>query len=358
MPLESSSGFRPYNLLMKQKVTIVIPTRNEEKFIADTLISVLKQNYPSDLMEILVADGVSDDKTAYIVQDYEKKNRGVRLINNPERVVPNALNYAIKEAKGDLIIRMDSHSIYPENYVSTLVNASNSLQAENVGARVVTLPANEGVLASSIAAAISHPMGVGNSSFRLKGNTAQKVDTVPFGCFRREVFDRIGLFDTDLIRNQDDEFNGRIIKNGGKIYLVPDLEIKYYARGTINKMMKMFFQYGLFKPLVNKKLGSAATLRQFVPPLFVLFLLSCLLMPVLGVYFQVLWVLGFFLYLSLDLAVSVSIAQKKSRIGMIFVLPFLFPLIHLAYGYGYLKGYVLVNILGQNPGGKNFGTSR
>ena len=343
---------------MKQKITVIIPTRNEQNFIADTLISVLNQDYPSDFMEILVADGESDDETSSIVQNFADQYKNVRLIKNPEKVVPYALNYAIKEASGDLIIRMDSHSIYPVNYVSTLVNASNSLKADNVGARVVTLPANEGVLAGSIAAAISHPMGVGNSSFRLEGSKAQEVDTVPFGCFHKEVFERIGYFDTDLIRNQDDEFNGRIIKNGGKIFLVPDLEIKYYARGTISKMMKMFFHYGLFKPLVNKKLGSAATLRQFVPPLFVLFLFTGFLLPFLGGIFQMIWFLGLFLYLALDLGVSFSIGFKKSRFGMFLVLPILFPLIHIAYGYGYLKGYVLVNWMGKNPGGQNFGTSR
>ena len=343
---------------MAKQVSVIIPTRNEENFIIETLNSILNQDYPLSQMEIIVADGESDDATASLVNSYVQKYENVRLINNPERVVPFALNYAIKEAVGELIIRMDSHSIYPENYVSTLVKSSFSLRADNVGARVVTLPANGGVLAESIAAAISHPMGVGNSSFRLEGNTAQEVDTVPFGCFRREVFDRIGYFDTDLIRNQDDEFNGRIIKNGGKIFLVPDLEIKYYARGTISKMMKMFFHYGLFKPLVNKKLGSAATLRQFVPPLFVLFLFTVLLLPFLGIYFQIMWALGLFLYLSLDVVVSISIALKKSRMPMLLVLPILFPLIHMAYGYGYLKGYILVNFMGRNPGGQNFGTSR
>ncbi|MFT5878116.1 MAG: glycosyltransferase involved in cell wall biosynthesis, partial [Dokdonia sp.] len=251
---------------MSKKVSVIIPTRNEEQFIVETLESVLGQDYPSSLLEVIIADGDSDDNTPKLIQGVIEKFPNVILINNPERVVPFALNYAINKATGDFIIRMDSHSIYPENYISTLVKESENLKADNVGARVVTHPANNGLVATGIAAAISHPLGVGNSSFRLKGKESQEVDTVPFGCFPSTLFKKIGLFDTDLIRNQDDEFNGRIIKNGGKIFLVPNLEIEYYARGTISKLMKMFYQYGLFKPLVNSKLGSAATLRQFAPP--------------------------------------------------------------------------------------------
>ena len=343
---------------MNKKVSVIIPTRNEAQFIEETLKSVLNQDYPSQFLEIIVVDGESDDNTCDLVNEIIQKNPNIILINNPERVVPYALNYAVKRAIGDFIVRMDSHSVYPANYISSLIFESVKLNAENVGARVVTHPSNSGIIATSIAEAISHPLGVGNSSFRLAGNKAMEVDTVPFGCFPKTIFDEIGMFDTDLIRNQDDEFNGRIIKNGGKIYLVPNLAIEYYTRGTISKMMKMFYHYGLFKPLVNKKLGSAATIRQFVPPAFILYLCSGVLMSFGGEGFQFLWALGLLIYLILDFIISISIALKKKKMKLVLILPLIFLLIHLSYGYGYLKGWVMINALGRNPGEQNFATSR
>ena len=343
---------------MSVRVSVIIPTRNEEQFIVETLASVLNQDYPANLLEVIIADGESDDNTPSLINGVIEKHPNVILINNPERVVPFALNYAIKRSTGDMIIRMDSHSIYPINYISTLISESVRLKADNVGARVITYPASDGVLETAIAAAISHPLGVGDSTFRLEGTEAKEVDTVPFGCFPRELFDRVGYFDTDMIRNQDDEFNGRIVKYGGKIYLVPNLAIEYYARGTISKMMKMFYHYGLFKPLVNVKLGSAATLRQFAPPVFVLFVLVGLIVPFLPMVQQLLWGLGFMFYILISMLVSFKIMRAKKRFTLLFVLPWIFPLIHLSYGWGYLKGYVIVNLLNQKPGKQNFSTSR
>jgi GT2 family glycosyltransferase len=164
---------------------------------------------------------------------------------------------------------LDAHTEFPQNYFTNLINNAEKLGADNVGGVVKTLPADFTVKANAIAIALSHIFGVGNSHFRVGAKTIKEVDTVPFGCFRRDIFNKIGLFDVDLIRNQDDEFNGRIIKNKGKIFLIPQIVVKYYARDTIEKVFKMFYQYGLFKPLVNKKLGMPTTIRQFLPVLFV-----------------------------------------------------------------------------------------
>lgn len=343
---------------MATSVSIIIPTRNEEAFIINTLDSIMAQDYPLDLLEIVIADGESDDKTKELIERYILDHSNVKLINNPERVVPYALNYALTIAKGDVIIRLDAHSKYPSNYVSRLVGELERLGADNVGGVWKTTPANDGVVATGIALATSHPLGIGNADYRLENEEVKSVDTVPFGCFPRSVFERIGAFDTDLIRNQDDEFNGRIIKNGGKIYLIPDVEIVYYARGTVTKMIKMFYQYGLFKPLVNIKLGDPATVRQFVPPLFVLFLLSIVLLPFLPILFTQLWLglLGF--YVLLTFLVSLKIAIQNKRFTLIFILPIIFPLIHLSYGWGYLRGFVLLYFFSVKPGGVNFSTSR
>ena len=343
---------------MTKKVSIIIPARNEEAFIINTLDSIMAQDYPNEFLEVIIADGESDDKTCDLINGYIKNHSNVTLINNPERVVPYALNYAIEIATGEVIVRLDAHSKYPQNYVSRLVFELDRLKADNVGGVWNTTPANDGVIATAIALATSHPLGIGDASYRLENPEIKEVDTVPFGCFTKEVFDRIGLFDTDLIRNQDDEFNARILKNGGKIFLIPDVEIEYYARASIRTMMKMFYQYGLFKPLVNMKLGTAATLRQFVPPAFVLFLIVGLIVPLMPVFMQLAWGAFMLLYILLTLMVGLKIALGNSKLSLAVVLPWLFPLIHISYGWGYWEGFLQLHLLNKKPGGQNFSTSR
>ncbi len=343
---------------MTKRVSVIIPTRNESKYIGDTLKSVFMQDYPSQFVEVIIADGESDDDTKAVVEELIVKHSNVKLISNPERIVPYALNYAIVASSGDIIIRMDSHSSYPQNYISRLVGELERLKSDNVGGVCITLPANDDLIPTAIALSISHPFGIGDSTFRVGSDKIKEVDTVPFGCFRRTLFDEIGFFDTDLIRNQDDEFNGRLLKNGGKIHLIPDVKIKYYARSDIKSLVKMFYQYGLFKPLVNKKLGAPATLRQFVPPLFLLFLLSGLLLPMLPFIFVMAWLFFVAFYFFMSIIVGLILATKEKRFTLLIVIPFLFPLIHISYGWGYLRGFYLVYVLNRKLGNSNYATSR
>lgn len=342
---------------MDKKVSVIIPTRNEERFIENTIQSILDQDYPTEKLEIIIADGRSDDATRDLITPFTQQYPNIKLIDNPEQIVPFALNYAIEQSTGEVIIRLDAHSVYPNNYISRLVEELFLNDADNVGGVWITTPANEGIVATAIAFASSHPLGIGDASYRLNSTQVREVDTVPFGCFKRSVFEKVGLFDADLIRNQDDEFNGRILKNGGKIFLVPDVKIIYYSRATLGTMRKMFYQYGLFKPLVNKKLGAAATWRQFVPPIFVLGLFSgCL--SFLFPWFLMLWISGVAIYLMMVLFVSLQIAFRNKRLPLGLILPIVFISIHFSYGLGYLKGYVKTFLLNQYVGSKNFSTSR
>ena len=245
------------------------------------------------------------------------------------------MNIGIQAAKGDIIIRLDAHAIYPDNYFSELVTKLHELNADNVGAVCRTLPADDSPKCKAIAAALSSSFGMGNSYFRIGAKEIMQVDTVPFGCYRKEVFDKIGLYDIDLIRNQDDELNARLIKNGGKIYLIPYLIVDYFARNTIKKTGKMFYQYGLYKPLVNKKLGSPATIRQFFPLAFVLGLIFGLILSILIKYILISYVVVVTMYFLLALMFSLksysSISQVMWQIATYFT-------IHLNYGWGYLVG--------------------
>lgn len=323
----------------KHKVSIICPIYNEEKYIVRCIESVLKQTFPSDDMEVLFVDGMSTDRTRDIVSDYAAKHSHIKLLDNPNRTVPYAMNIGIKAAKGDVIVRLDGHVEYPINYISECVHYLMQLpQAENVGGLCQTLPCNEKNISHAIAIALSTNFGMGNSSFRVGSKRIRKVDTVPFGCFKKSLFDRIGFYDNDLVRNQDDELNGRIIKNGGKIYLIPEIKTKYFSRDKIGKVRKMFYQYGLYKPLVNKKLGHPATVRQFFP---MLFLLGIIIGGILSFFSNIiLWmylaVLA--LYILIGMTIGCKYAAKLKRPLLTVLMPYVFANVHLSYGYGYLRG--------------------
>lgn len=319
----------------KNMLSVICPIYNEEKYIAKCIDSILNQDYPKNDLEVLFVDGMSTDRTREIVKEYASRYSFIKLIDNPNKIVPPAMNIGIKESKGEIIIRLDAHAEFPSQYFSRLTKALIDLKADNVGGVCITLPTSDDIIPIAIANVLSSKFGMGNSSFRIGCKDVQEVDTVPFGCWHREIFDKIGYFDEELIRNQDDEFNGRIIKNGGHIYLLPDVEIKYFARDKISKVYKMFYQYGLFKPLVNKKLGSPATIRQFFPPVFVSGL-------ILGLILSLVFPILFIPYLSVIclyilLAIYFSIKTSK-RILVIVSQIYIYFVVHMGYGLGYMKG--------------------
>jgi glycosyltransferase involved in cell wall biosynthesis len=335
-------------------ISVIVPCRNEEKFIGTMLENIINQDYNKSSLEVLVIDGISTDTTPEIIQNIAKQHHFIKYFENKAKQVSSALNLGIKLAKGEIIVRMDVHCFYPANYISTLAYYLRKTNADNVGGVIVTVPADDSSKSVAIANVMSSAFGVGNSYFRIGIDTIRNVDTVPFGCFRKEIFSKIGMFDTELVRNQDDEFNGRIIKSGGKVVLVPDLKIIYYARNSILKLFTMFYQYGLFKPLVNIKLGSPATIRQFFPLLFVIYMLSIfpviLLLPKIWsiVYLSILD-----LYILLNVFFSVKLAIKNSKLPLLLYFPVCFFLIHISYGIGYLLGIVRFVIFKHRIDGKD-----
>ncbi|HUS87733.1 MAG TPA: glycosyltransferase family 2 protein [Bacteroidales bacterium] len=321
-------------------VSIIMPCRNEEKHISACLDSVLSNDYPKGLLEIIVIDGTSDDSTRELVDEYIRKHPFIRLLHNPDKITPKGLNIGITNAKGDIIMRMDVHSRYCSNYISTLVHYLDELNCDNVGGMWITKPSGTNIIARAIAVATSLPFGIGDAWYRIGENRIRQVDTVPYGCYRKKVFKEIGYFDEDLIRNQDDEFNARLIKNGGKIYLIPEARIEYYARESLNEIIKMFYQYGFYKPLVNIKVGKPATIRQLIPPLFVLYLLSILVSLFFKLYLFPYTLTILAIYFILNILNSLVTAIKEKDIKLALVLPIIFCSIHLSYGFGYIAGLV------------------
>jgi cellulose synthase/poly-beta-1,6-N-acetylglucosamine synthase-like glycosyltransferase len=329
-------------------VSVIIPCRNEVRYIGACLDSLFANDYPKERLDVLVVDGMSDDGTRAVVESYTRSHPFTRLLENPQRVTPVALNLGIESARGSVIVLAGAHAVYPVNYISELVSWLQRSGADAVGGRCVACPGVDTAKARAIAAAVSHPFGVGNSYFRTGTAAPRWVDTVPFGCYWRDVFDRVGLFDEELVRDQDDELNLRILRHGGRLLLVPAIASQYYARESLGKLWRMFFQYGFFKPLVVRKVGGVMTLRQVIPALFVATVVAtALLAPWLGI---ALLLFGLTLggYLAADLVVATAIARRAGRrVG--FAVSAVFPVLHFAYGLGYLLGVFEFLIRGKRP---------
>jgi len=322
----------------RPSISIVLPCRNEERYIGACLQSILSTTYPLDRIELLVVDGMSEDRTRDIVADFERRSPAIRLLENRRCITPAALNVGIRAATGEIIMRMDAHVVYPVHYIPRLIEALLTSDADNVGGVIITLPADQGTIARAIAVGLSHPFGVGNSYFRIGVGAPRWVDSVPFGCFRREVFERIGLFDEDLIRNQDDEFNLRLIKYGGRILLLPDVVSYYFARRSLADLVRMYYQYGYYKPLVARKVDGVMTLRQLVPGLFVLTLAStAALAPVLPLLPVTIGVAGAYLA---ALCGCVIAAVRRHGWRCALALAAVFPAVHFSYGIGSLRGAI------------------
>ena len=320
-------------------VSIVVPCRNEARSIAVCLDSILTSTYDAHRMEVLVADGLSDDGTRDIVSRYAARDGRIRLLDNPGRTAPTALNLAIREAVGDVIVRMDAHAVFPPEYVTQLVAALDETQADNVGTVVVTVPADDTVMARAIAIGLSHPLGVGNSQFRIGTNVRKWVDHVPFGCWHRATLERLGPFDESLVRGQDVELNARILARGGRILLLPDVKSTYYARRSLGQLGRMLYQYGYFKPLIGRRIGKVLTLRQLAPPALVLALGAALL---LGAWWDppMLPVAGVIVPYATIVAAAAAFVARRQGLSCGLALLMILPVMHVGYGLGYLRGIV------------------
>lgn len=331
-------GFLQNSLNIYNMISIICPIYNEEKYIEKCINSILGQDYPHSEMEVLLIDGMSSDKTREIVQFYQKKYPFIRLLDNPDKIVPFALNIGVKEAKGDIIIRLDAHAYYPTNYFSCLVQNLVYFGVDNIGAVCKTDVFTKNAKTLSIREVLSNRFGVGNSLFRIGIKAAMEVDTVPFGCWRKSVFEKYGLFDTRLVRNQDIEFNKRIVRNGGKIMIIPDTYSIYYARETFQSIIKNNYENGKWNILTIKmtKELKSLSIRHFIP---LLFLLSLIIPSILSLfYFPLIFVslASLSLYMLMVIIISLRISIRKGI--NIFYLILSFFSLHLSYGYGALVG--------------------
>lgn len=311
-------------------VSVVMPVYNEEKYIEKCIDSLLTQDYPLEKMEWIFVDGCSSDRTVELINGYKDKYPElIKVFNNPNKIVPYAMNIGIKASCGKYIVRLDAHADYAVDYVSKCVYYLENTEAENVGG-IAETKAN-GFMGNAIAKMLSSKFGVGNSQFRTNGKSGY-VDTVPFGAFKREVFSKYGGYDERLVRNQDNEMNFRIRKNGGKIYLSQDIRLSYYCRDSIKGISQMAMKNGMWNIITMKLCPGSMGARHFIPLLFVV---SIPALIILGPVFWIVLGLELMLYSLLDIVFSI---KQATSIREFFALIILFPIFHIAYGLGSIKG--------------------
>ncbi len=331
-------------------VTIILPVRNESPCIERGLQAVLAQDYPANRMEILIADGMSTDNTQTIIRDFVKRYPDLRIyiLDNPRKIVPTGMNIALHQAKGDVIIRVDGHCIIAPDYVRKCVEHIKNDHVDGVGGPMESI--GETQMAKSIAIGMSSPFGVGNSAFRTTSGKSMLVDTVPFPAYTRQIIERVGLYDEELVRNQDDEYNYRIRKAGGNILLADDVRSKYFSRASLKGLWRQYYQYGYWKVRVLQKHPLQMSLRQFAPPAFALTLLVSFLLAVLPFLFpppspssvpflRLLSLVVPLAYLLANLLASIYTASKRGWRYLPY-LPLIFAILQLSYGIGFLVGLI------------------
>jgi len=318
-------------------VSVILPVRNEAKFIASSLSAVLNQDYPSEQLEIIVADGMSIDNTRQIVESFQARHPNVRLIDNPGRIVPTGLNAAIAQARGEIIVRVDGHCEVARDYVRNCVEHLLNGAVDGVGGPLETV--GETFIARVTATAMSSAFGVGDSAFRTVNDKTMLTDTVAFPAYTRTIVEKAGPFDEELVRNQDDEYNYRLRKIGARILLASDVRSRYYSRGSLRSLWRQYLQYGYWKVRVMQKHPRQMRPRQFVPFFFVVSLLFSLLILPFSSLGTLLLSLVIGSYVISNSVASVLVARRKGW-QLLPLLPAAFAILHLAFGLGFLVGLI------------------
>ena len=319
-------------------VSVIAPCRNEAGFIRQAIQSILENDYPSDLLEILVLDGMSTDGTRQIVQEISEHDSRVRLVDNPHRIVPTAMNIGIREAIGQYIVRIDCHAQFAADYIRKCIEVSLRTGAANVGGYGRTLPGASTPVARAIGLATTSPFGVGNSAFRLGKRVERVADTVPFGTFRKSMFEKIGPYDERLVRNQDIELNSRIRKSGREIIISPDIKLSYFNRATFRGIWQQSFNNGLWNPYTVWLTGGSLHLRHFIPLAFVCGIVALSVGALFrGGVFGIVF-LGYLALYSICAFVAARKQEPKKNLSNTPLVMIAFISLHLSYGLGSLWG--------------------
>ncbi len=322
-------------------VSIIVPCYNEQATIRLLLEAICRQSLPTRDVEVIIADGLSTDRTRDEIAAFQREqpDLAVRLVDNPRRVIPAALNCAITAAQGEYIIRLDAHSVPAPDYLARCVEALQAGRGENVGGVWEIRPRGKGLIQRAIAIAAAHPFGVGDARYRYT-TQAGYVDTVPFGAFQRETFDRFGCFDEKLLSNEDYEFNARLRQGGGKIWLDPQIRSTYFARPDLASLARQYARYGYWKWQMLKRYPTTLRWRQGLPPVFVLSLLALILLSPWWGIARLLLAVELVLYFLVLLAGSLAPARRERAPGLLMAVPLAIAVMHVSWGASFLWSMV------------------
>ncbi|MFQ3535128.1 MAG: glycosyltransferase family 2 protein [Aggregatilineales bacterium] len=313
-------------------ITVIMPVYNEEAFIARSLGAVLAQDYPSERYEVIVADGMSQDATRQVIHSLPGAER-VRIIDNPQRLQAAGMNIALKHAKGEIIVRVDGHTIIAPDYLRACLRALQSTQAWNVGGGMY--PVGETPMGKAIAAAGRSAFAV-PTAFHVSEQPAY-TDTVYMGAWWRWALERVGGYDSTFAINEDYELNYRLRAAGGKIYFSPEIRSEYHCRQSLPALWRQYYRYGIGRVQTLKKHPKSLRPRQLVAPLFVAGVLGGALIAPFSVPLRMAWLLGLALYGAANLFFSWRTARKHGMEHLL-RLPLVFLTIHLAWGLGFWRG--------------------
>ena len=331
-------------------VSIIIPCRNEEKYIGRCLDSLLANDYCKKSLEIIIVDGMSNDYTREIIKKYTQRYNFIKIIDNPKYIKPIALNLGIKAASFDIIMRIDAHAVYASNYISKLVAGLDKYKADNIGGVRDTNYGNT-ILSKAIGVIISHPFAAGNAYHRtgIGSQKIREVDTVFCGCYRRKIFDRIGYFNEKLIRTQDREFNTRLIENGGKIILDPSIRCIYFPRTKFKNYCKWNYLCAFWLYYARRFTKTKMLLiRNFIPLLFVGWHLIGLILSILYPNLIPFILIPIIIYWGLVAFFSIKVAWKQKCLKITPIMVILFGVTHYGYGIGGIIGLLKAILLGKD----------
>jgi succinoglycan biosynthesis protein ExoA len=336
------------------RVSVVVPCRNEVHHIRAFLNSVLGQDLGQIEMEVLIADGMSVDGTRLVLAEFEKSFSSIRILDNPEKIAASGLNRAIREARGEFIIRMDAHTTYAADYVRSCVEVLNETNAENVGGPALTHA--DGYIGQVIALSFHSPFATGGAKFR-DPRYEGPADTVMYGCWRKSTLERIGLFDEILVRGQDCELNARLLSFGGKIWQSPKITFWYRPRASVSGLFRQYFQYGFWKVAVIRRYPGFASRRNLVP-------VSCLLAGAVllvcaagarllgsswwGTAFLAAWFSLATLYFIASIVSALSVARRGGW-RYLPCLPIIFAIYHLSFALGFVLALLYRPVAGDRP---------
>ncbi len=317
-------------------VSIVVPCYNEQDTIRLLLEAVCGQSYPLEDMEVVIADGLSTDCTRQVIATFQNEHPDlcVRIVDNPEHVIPVGINRALAIAKGDYIVRLDAHSIPHQDYVTRCVDALREGLGDNVGGIWEIRPGGESWQSRAIAVAAAHPLGVGDARYRL-GGKARVVDTVPFGAFHRELVARVGAFDETLMTNEDYEFNVRVRRSGGVIWMDPAIRSTYFSRGSMVELAKQYWRYGYWKARMIRRYPDTLRWRQLSGA----FVLSFPILGILAIWYalaRMLLGLEVALYALALLVTGAQTALEKRDPVLLMGVPLAIAIMHFAWGTAFL----------------------